>query len=409
MATGTAISGMSTARQFCRKTSTTTPTRITASNSVLHHVGDRLADERRGVVGDLVVDAVGEARLQLLHLALARGRRRRGRWCRGAGRRRGRPTAGRRRCRTGCSSGRPFRRGPRRGGGRCRPTAAAVRPAPSAAAARRAADRRAADRPAGIVRHRPPVAGADRRASAAGRRRRRRSCRRRLLSPPPVVAAARRWRRRTARRAEITLFVVVIRLLDTGDLAVRRIGSPSYRRPWRRCWPHCCPAPPCSSSRRRRRMRRSPPPTWERIGDCRSWAAPEPLWTGAADAGGRRSGTAPADLDDDVAELLRIAEPAQRVDRQLERLAPRAPAAGRSARPAASRFWLRIAAATSPAVMSQRGQLLRVEPGADAVVALAEDVDVRDAVHAQQLVLDVDRGVVAQVEVVVAAVRRDRS
>ena len=34
MATGTAIMGMSTARQFCRKTSTTTPTRPTATNSV---------------------------------------------------------------------------------------------------------------------------------------------------------------------------------------------------------------------------------------------------------------------------------------------------------------------------------------------------------------------------------------
>ena len=34
----------------------------------LHDVDDRLADERRGVVGDLVVDAVREARLQLLHL-----------------------------------------------------------------------------------------------------------------------------------------------------------------------------------------------------------------------------------------------------------------------------------------------------------------------------------------------------
>ncbi len=35
MATGTATSGMSVARQFCRNTSTTMPTRITASRSVL--------------------------------------------------------------------------------------------------------------------------------------------------------------------------------------------------------------------------------------------------------------------------------------------------------------------------------------------------------------------------------------
>src|SRR5439155_20420332 len=52
------------------------------------------------------------------------------------------------------------------------------------------------------------------------------------------------------------------------------------------------------------------------------------------------------------------------------------------------------------------GQLLRVEPGADAVIALTQQADVRDPVQAQQLVLDVDGDEVAQVEVVVAAVRR---
>ena len=36
IATGTAISGMSAARQFCRNTSTTMATRITASRSVLN-------------------------------------------------------------------------------------------------------------------------------------------------------------------------------------------------------------------------------------------------------------------------------------------------------------------------------------------------------------------------------------
>ena len=59
--------------------------------------------------------------------------------------------------------------------------------------------------------------------------------------------------------------------------------------------------------------------------------------------------------------------------------------------------------------MFRDGELLRVEPGADAVVALAEVVDVGDPVQPEQLVLDVDRGVVAQVDVVVAAVGRDRS
>ena len=54
-----------------------------------------------------------------------------------------------------------------------------------------------------------------------------------------------------------------------------------------------------------------------------------------------------------------------------------------------------------------RGQLLRVEPGPDAVVALTQVGDVRDAWHPQQLILDVDRGEVAQVDVVVAPVGRD--
>ena len=65
MATGTATSGMSTARQFCRNTSTTTADQHDGLEQRLHHVGDRLADERRGVVGDGVVDAVGKARLEL--------------------------------------------------------------------------------------------------------------------------------------------------------------------------------------------------------------------------------------------------------------------------------------------------------------------------------------------------------
>ena len=52
-----------------------------------------------------------------------------------------------------------------------------------------------------------------------------------------------------------------------------------------------------------------------------------------------------------------------------------------------------------------RGQLLRIEPGANAVVALALVGDVRHAVDAEQFVLDVDRGVIAEIDVVVAAVR----
>ena len=53
-----------------------------------------------------------------------------------------------------------------------------------------------------------------------------------------------------------------------------------------------------------------------------------------------------------------------------------------------------------------RGQLLRVDPDPHAVVALAEQEHVADARHAGQLVLDLHQGVVAQVELVVAAVGR---
>ena len=61
-----------------------------------------------------------------------------------------------------------------------------------------------------------------------------------------------------------------------------------------------------------------------------------------------------------------------------------------------------MAVATSPALMPQVRHLLRIEPDADAVVALAEDNHVRNAVHPQQFVAEVDRRVVAQVDVVVS-------
>ena len=63
-----------------------------------------------------------------------------------------------------------------------------------------------------------------------------------------------------------------------------------------------------------------------------------------------------------------------------------APAAGRFGRPGASRFWLRIALATSMAVMLRDSQFLRIEPGPDAVVALALVADIRNAVDPQQFV-----------------------
>ena len=70
--TGTAISGMSAARQFCRNTSTTRATRMTASKSVLD---TSLIDSRMngvGVVDDGVVEALRETLLQLVHLGADR-------------------------------------------------------------------------------------------------------------------------------------------------------------------------------------------------------------------------------------------------------------------------------------------------------------------------------------------------
>ena len=53
-------------------------------------------------------------------------------------------------------------------------------------------------------------------------------------------------------------------------------------------------------------------------------------------------------------------------------------------------------------------QLVRVEPGPQAVIALAEVGDAGHAVQAAQLVLDVERRVIAEPDVVVTVVRRDQ-
>ena len=70
MATGTAISGMIAARQFCRNTSTTSDDQDHRVAQRLEDLVDRFADERRRVVDDLVVEPVGKAGLQLLHLGV---------------------------------------------------------------------------------------------------------------------------------------------------------------------------------------------------------------------------------------------------------------------------------------------------------------------------------------------------
>ena len=120
MATGTAISGISAARQFCRNTQHHDGHQDHRVAQRLEDLVDRLADERRRVVDDLVVQALGEARLQLVHLGVHPIRHRRVQGV-GAGQLKDQPasrTAGRRACTTVVAALRPARRGPRRAGGR---------------------------------------------------------------------------------------------------------------------------------------------------------------------------------------------------------------------------------------------------------------------------------------------------
>ena len=65
--TGTSIMGRIMALQSCRKKSTTSPTTATAQEKRLPHVVDRIADVERRVVGDVVINVVGELGFQFLH------------------------------------------------------------------------------------------------------------------------------------------------------------------------------------------------------------------------------------------------------------------------------------------------------------------------------------------------------
>ena len=58
--TGTAISGMTVDRQFCRNTSTTSGHQDDRLEQRLEHLVDRLADEGRRVVDDGVVEPGGK-------------------------------------------------------------------------------------------------------------------------------------------------------------------------------------------------------------------------------------------------------------------------------------------------------------------------------------------------------------
>ena len=75
IATGTATSGMIADRQFWRNTQHHDGDQDDRVAQRLEHLVDRLADERRGVVADLVVDPRREVLAQLVHLRLDARRR----------------------------------------------------------------------------------------------------------------------------------------------------------------------------------------------------------------------------------------------------------------------------------------------------------------------------------------------
>ena len=75
---------------------------------------------------------------------------------------------------------------------------------------------------------------------------------------------------------------------------------------------------------------------------------------------------------------------------------------------ATCRFCSRSARTTSPGVRFRYGEALGIEPHAHAVLAQPEQVDVAHAVDAGERVADLDEGVVADVELVVAAVGREQ-
>ena len=111
-------------------------------------------------------------------------------------------------------------------------------------------------------------------------------------------------------------------------------------------------------------------------------------------------------LEDDVLELFDVFQPAQRGERDLEVLVRRPRAAGRSCRWRPGRSARGSRGATSLAVRLRAASLSRIDPDPHAVIALAEQEHVADALDPRQLVLDLHQGEIAQIELVVAAVGR---
>ncbi|MNZ77189.1 hypothetical protein D3C78_957180 [compost metagenome] len=109
--------------------------------------------------------------------------------------------------------------------------------------------------------------------------------------------------------------------------------------------------------------------------------------------------------DDDVLELFLVDQAALGVDRQLEACGA---GGGRGTQLARGNLAVLFADGRDHVTGGQvaRSGLVRVEPHPQRVVAHAEQLHITDTAQARQLILDVEQGVVGQVEHVVAFVRR---
>src|SRR5690606_26111262 len=113
-----------------------------------------------------------------------------------------------------------------------------------------------------------------------------------------------------------------------------------------------------------------------------------------------------AGLDDDVAEFLRRAQAALRVDVELEVHVGRR---RRGADDAGGGLHVLLADRVGDVACGKRmlGRLLRIDPHAHRIVARAEDLHLPDTFDTGEAVLDVQRRIVAQIGDVVAVRRRD--
>ena len=111
-------------------------------------------------------------------------------------------------------------------------------------------------------------------------------------------------------------------------------------------------------------------------------------------------------FDNDIGEFLRIGQPAKRIDRQLKYL-PRgrrllADLSGRGVEILVPHGRGHIQGRHVP-----RGQFLRIEPNANAIIALPLIGNIGNTRHAEQFIANIDRGVIAQVDFVITIVGRE--